>query len=93
VKNSLFEGIPFLAKDFKEETMSKLEVNKLVLGKAYEFNLGLDENILFLTPDLPVEEDDIQVLSMWKIKTLELLDKKAEEIEQSTADTFEHYEM
>jgi response regulator RpfG family c-di-GMP phosphodiesterase len=73
--------------------MSKLDVNKLVLGKAYEHNLGLDENILFLTPDLPLEEDDIQILNLWKIRQVELLDKKSTDVEQSTADTFEHYEV
>ncbi len=71
--------------------MSKLEVNKLVYGKSFEHNLGLDEQILILTPDLVLEEEDVQILNLWKIKTIEVFDKKKESSEESSVDSFEHY--
>lgn len=77
--------------------MAKIDVRDITAGQQFDKTLALDEHIVLLTPDLSVEEEDLQLLQQWKIKNLELLDEVKVTSEEGTAsgaggtDGFDNY--
>lgn len=72
--------------------MPKIDVMTLTAGQALAKPIGFDPLITLATPDVPLDEEDLQLLSLWKIRNLEVLDAQSLPVEESGVDAFEHFQ-